>query len=981
MKKFFLTVFILFAYFCVTAQTNEDVKVITSSYDKSKIIALQNQLFLKAKKEKDYALSLAKINNWPIFVARTDGGIEELMKVGSDGKPVYFSTDNANAAKATRANQLHSGGAMGLQLDGQNMVARVWDGGRVRATHNFFSGRVTTEDDISSTSFSMHATHVTGTVVASAASTSTKGMAHAATAKTYNWSSDESEVLGEVLNGMLLSNHSYGIPLTSTTQVKQPAWIVGSYIQEAKVWDEIAYLSPNYLMVTSAGNSGLENNSEPSTGGFDKLIGNKISKNVLTVANAQDVLVDANGNITSIIDINPSSSQGPADDGRIKPDITGNGTSVLSASGGSNSATTTLTGTSMSSPNVMGTLLLVQQHYKNVNNSFMKAATLKGLATHTADDAGNYGPDAIFGWGLLNAKKCVEAISQNGLQSWISEETLRQGQSYNITLKSNGIEPLIASITWTDVPGFTNNNVLQVNSTTPALVNDLDIRISRNETTYFPWKLGSDASAEATRLGDNNVDNVENIKIDAPTAGNYTISVSHKGTLTSGIQKFSVVATGLSSTFALNEFTSEDIIVCGSQNAVYNFNYKQIGSGTTSFSASGLPAGAVASFSNASLSANGTVTMTISNLINVLPGIYTLGIVGNNGSEIETRFKTLQVYNTSFQPVQITQPINNINDAATVSIIKWIKNINAESYKVEISTNINFTNIIASISNITEDLFITSGLNENTTYYCRVLQTNRCGNELSSNSITRKFTTGILQCGNIFIASDFSNSTIATSSDGLAIIPVTVAGDFKVGDINVSLKVNHTYVQDMTISLIGPSSIGSPEVFLTKETCGEFNNIDAIFDDAGGSVDCSSTPPSISGTIVAVGKLSNFNGLLANGVWTIKVVDPYDGDGGSVLSASLSICNLTQSTLGASYINKDFFEIYPNPTSGVFQISSNSNIDFGSISVHDIQGRVVYSKNLGANNSTFDISHCEKGVYFVVVSNTDTQFTKKLILQ
>ena len=527
MIKKLLLVILFFVANCAFSQTAMDIKKIVSAYNAQDIMALKNELVNKSIKEKQVALRLAKINNWPIIIQKVDGGIEELMKVGIDGKPVYYATDNANAAKATRANQLHTGGAMGLQLDGQNMVARIWDGGRVRASHNLFSGRVTTEDDNSSTSFSMHATHVTGTVVASAAVAATKGMASAATAKTYNWSSDEAEVLGEVLNGMLLSNHSYGVPLVSTTNVKQASWLVGAYIQDAQVWDQIAHLSPNYLMVTSAGNSGLDSNNEPSTGGYDKLIGNKVSKNVLTVANAQDVTVDAFGNVTSSIDINASSSQGPADDGRIKPDITGNGTGLLSTSSGSNSATTTLTGTSMASPNIMGSLLLVQQHYKNLNNGFMKAATLKGLATHTADDAGNVGPDAIFGWGLLNVKKCVQAISQNGFESWISEETLRQNQIYSMTVRSNGIDPLIASITWTDLPGAANNNSLEVNSTTPSLVNDLDIRISRNGVSSFPWRLSSDASADAIRSGDNNVDNVENIKIDNPTAGNYTITVTH----------------------------------------------------------------------------------------------------------------------------------------------------------------------------------------------------------------------------------------------------------------------------------------------------------------------------------------------------------------------------------------------------------------------------------------------------------------------
>jgi hypothetical protein len=35
----------------------------------------------------------------------------------------------------------------------------------------------------------------------------------------------------------------------------------------------------------------------------------------------------------------------------------------------------------------------------------MKSATLKGLACHTAFDAGNVGPDYVYGWGLLNMSK------------------------------------------------------------------------------------------------------------------------------------------------------------------------------------------------------------------------------------------------------------------------------------------------------------------------------------------------------------------------------------------------------------------------------------------------------------------------------------------------------------------------------------------------------------------------------------------------
>jgi hypothetical protein len=40
----------------------------------------------------------------------------------------------------------------------------------------------------------------------------------------------------------------------------------------------------------------------------------------------------------------------------------------------------------------------------------MRASTLKGLACHTAFDAGNVGPDYIYGWGLLDMKKAARLL-------------------------------------------------------------------------------------------------------------------------------------------------------------------------------------------------------------------------------------------------------------------------------------------------------------------------------------------------------------------------------------------------------------------------------------------------------------------------------------------------------------------------------------------------------------------------------------------
>jgi hypothetical protein len=325
-------------------------------------------------------------------------------------------------------------------------------------------------------------------------------MAPLATVNTFDWNDDEIEAFNQAANGLLLSNHSYGVPLSADPSV------AGKYDGSARQWDEIVYNMPYYLPVYSAGIDGANNNPNATTAGFDKLMTNKTAKNNLVVANAQDANINANGDLISVF-INGGSSEGPTDDFRIKPDISGNGTQLFSSYDNSDTAYNTISGTSMAAPNVTGTLLLLQQYYNDVNGNFMRASTLKGLATHTADDAGNVGPDAVYGWGLLNAKAAVEAIDDNGLESLIEENTLQQGETYTFDIISNGTSPLLASITWTDVPGLAN--IGGVNDATPALINDLDIRgTDPNSTVFFPWRLANNANQNALRNGDNSVDNV-----------------------------------------------------------------------------------------------------------------------------------------------------------------------------------------------------------------------------------------------------------------------------------------------------------------------------------------------------------------------------------------------------------------------------------------------------------------------------------------
>jgi hypothetical protein len=156
----------------------------------------------------------------------------------------------------------------------------------------------------------------------------------------------------------------------------------------------------------------------------------------------------------------------------------------------------------------------------------------------------------------MNAKKAVETITKKGIQSIISEVELTQGSTYSIAVKSDGLEPLLASISWTDIPGTANTGT--ANDPTPVLVNDLDIRVVKNtetSSTFMPWKL---TSVDTNEQEDNNVDPFERVDVDN-ASGEYIITISHKGTLEGGSQKVSLIVTGVSSGIALLTNTNSKI--------------------------------------------------------------------------------------------------------------------------------------------------------------------------------------------------------------------------------------------------------------------------------------------------------------------------------------------------------------------------------------------------------------------------------------
>jgi surface protein len=563
----FLGLLILHAPVATEAQTKQQ---------QEKLIQLSEEYSRKSETQKEEAVRLADSLGLPVREEFEDGMVIELMRF-KNGIPKYYSTDNTEGGVAIHSSSVYPGGGAGLQLSGWGATLGIWDGGRVRSSHQeFITGgvsRVSQRDN--APSFSAHATHVAGTMAAAGVNAASRGMSFGANIHAYDWTNDNAEMAVAAAEGLRVSQHSYGYVTGWNYNSSAGSWywygdtsiseeedhFFGFYDEMAMEWDEIAWNAPHYLIVKSAGNDRGQG-PDPGTShmvaqngqwvsstatrqldggedGYDCISHAGNAKNIMTVG-----AVFSNGQMS------PFSGWGPTDDGRVKPDIVAKGVYVLSPISDSDIAYGIYSGTSMSGPMVSGSVGLLLQHQENLHpGQDMLASTLKALMLHSADDgiSGAPGPDYRYGWGMMNTEAATRIMTNNKVANGIHiyEKTLNEGEEITLQVRATGEEPLRAMIVWTDKPG-TPVDPPELNPATLMLVNDLDMRImSDRDSIYMPYILDPANPAESATTGDNFRDNAEMIHIENPDAnGIYTLTISHKDQLDEGSQTFSLVIAG-----------------------------------------------------------------------------------------------------------------------------------------------------------------------------------------------------------------------------------------------------------------------------------------------------------------------------------------------------------------------------------------------------------------------------------------------------
>jgi len=386
------------------------------------------------------------------------------------------------------------------QFDGNGLTVSVKENRPDTADIDFKGRYVST--NLSSPALSSHAT-IMSTIIGGAGNTYYEGYGVAAgsliSSSNFSTLLPEPDAAYQQYN-ITVQNHSYG------------TGIENFYGADAAAYDASVTTRPSLMHVFSAGNSGsLTSTAGPYAGvnSYANLTGSfKMAKNIITV-----------GHTDSLGIVLVPSSKGPAFDGRVKPEL------VAFGEDGSSGAAALVSGTS----------LVLQQTYKDLHGIMPSSSLIKAVLLNSADDAGPKGIDFLSGYGSLNALKAVQAIV--GTKHFTGNINPNTTDAFALPIPS-GLRQVKITLVWNDPPAQPN--------AAKALRNDLDLELSLPAASeiWKPWVLNSfphiDSLQQLPVRKRDSLNNVEQVTLTNPVAGNYFVNVKGFNITTAAPQSYSI---------------------------------------------------------------------------------------------------------------------------------------------------------------------------------------------------------------------------------------------------------------------------------------------------------------------------------------------------------------------------------------------------------------------------------------------------------
>jgi len=452
-----------------------------------------------------------------------------------------------------------------------------------------------------------------------------------------------------------------------------------------------------------------------------------------------------------------------------------------------------------------------------------------------------------------------------------------------------------------------------------------------------------------------------------------------------------------STNFTINSSTPTYIItnlndvqsVCYSENEsisyVLNFDFINGFSESVSLSASGFPEGASVIFDPTTISADGNVTMTISNLNEASAQMYTMNVSGSSSVNKQIDVQ-LNVRNSIFTSSNLTLPVNGASEIGLSPELKWDSDINAANYDVEVASDSNFTNIVSS-GNVATNFYSVSGLTGNTTYYWRIKPKNSCGEGAYSDAFNFKtlipsyclstFTDEV--SGSEHLTNVTFNSINNDSENDL------IDGYEDFTSISTTIKRGSSYQFSVVFDTGGYQD--NCTVFI------DWNN-DYVFDIITEKYDLGTGYDDISTKTLDI-TVPNDAQLGATRMRVVLEYTDSSSNGGGACDADHNFewgetedytVIIEDST--ASFIDEPFgnFMLFPNPTKGEFTLTLNlDTTDDLLLQLFDLRGRLIDEKKYHSTISNFTerifFEKTSAGLYFLKVINGDKQTTRKLIIK
>lgn len=184
------------------------------------------------------------------------------------------------------------------------------------------------------------------------------------------------------------------------------------------------------------------------------------------------------------------------------------------------------------------------------------------------------------------------------------------------------------------------------------------------------------------------------------------------------------------------------------------------------------------------------------------------------------------------------------------------------------------------------------------------LQLQDGANNLGTVSYT--FTLGSLNPIAQTITASSGNISVAIPDLNTVDVPLFIPDAGAVSDVNVRLRLNHTFTGDLVVSLIGPD--GTTSVLSNRRGSGGDNfgsganscsGAPTTFDDSAATAISAGTAP-FNGSFRPDSPLSAFNGKPTAGIWKLRVSDQAAADVGTIFCVQLEISRRVYACCGGS---------------------------------------------------------------------------------